>query len=402
MALRLDPQYPKETLRSHADWIRLAVWPGSGMLWGKCLCGKLIMCREHFDKHWWTPPSRTLTGLDALIIDAHADLDGSMCKVLHSAEESFWVVHTAAGLQLIIEEKCLITGESDRTACAWAKGANAWASSAGVVAEAWASGGSAEAWASGGDAKAWASGDGGAEAWASGGGGSQTRASSEQLEAAARLLDGEAWPVSPYSHGRLRVESTISMPLPQVPDLEDLRGTVVIAMDQARRQGRFLVFSERVRALGKAGMCELTYDDYKGNGVFEPWYLKTCGDVLQGYWQEQHRVPHSGEWSYTMGQVAVSKWLGLPALVHGADLGAWVANWSAHGVADHDETVTILLPSKLLHAYCSLHALYHHVHLGGTVTELCSFRGDNKELCPKKARHEGRCWKHRFAGVAAA
>ena len=195
MTLRLDPQYPKETLRTHAAWIRLAVWPGSGMLWGKCLCGKLIMCREHFDKHWWTPPSRTLTGLDALIIDA--DLDGSMCKVLHSAEESFWVVHTAAGLQLIIEEKCLITVGSDQPACAWATGANAWASSAGVVAEAWASGGSAEAWASGGDAKAWASGDGGAEAWASGGGSSQTHASSDQLEAAGRLLDGEAWPVFP-------------------------------------------------------------------------------------------------------------------------------------------------------------------------------------------------------------
>ena len=298
------------------------------------------------------------------------------------------------------DEKSLIAVNSEPPAAsAWASGGNAWAS--GASAQAWASsGGRAQAWASGGSAQAWASG-GDAQAWASGGGGSQTRASSDQLEAAGRLLDGEAWPVFPYSHGRLRVESTISMPLPQVPDLEDLRGTVVIAMDQARREGRFDVFSERVRALGKTGMCELTFDDYKGNGVFEPWYLKTYGDVLQGYWQEQHRVPHSGEWSYTVGQVAVSEWLGLPALVHGPDLGTWVAAWSPHGVADHDETVTILLPSKLLHAYCSLHALYHHVHLGGTVTELCSFRGDNDELCPKKARHEGRCWKHRFAGIAA-
>jgi hypothetical protein len=400
MALRLDPQFPQGTLRTHAAWIRLSIWPGSGMLWGKCLCGKWVMGSEHFNKHWWTPPPRHIADLNALIIDTEdADLNGTVCKVIRSAEDR-WAVSTATGDELVIEEKCLIPVDSEPPApCAWASGGQVWASGAQV----WASsdGGVAEAWASGGSTEAWASGCG-AQAWASVGGGSQTRASSEQLEAAARLLDSEAWPVSPYSHGRLRVESTISMPLPQVADLEDLRGAVVIAMDQARREGRYDVFSERVRALGKAGMCELTFDDYKGNGVFEPWYLKTCGDMLQGYWQEQHRVPHSGEWSYTVGQVAVSEWLGLPALVHGPDLGTWVAAWSPHGVADHDETVTILLPSKLLHAYCSLHALYHHVHLGGTATELCSFRGDNDELCPKKARHEGRCWKHRFAGIAVA
>ena len=66
------------------------------------------------------------------------------------------------------------------------------------------------------------------------------------------------------------METTLSMPLPQVAELEDLRAVIMVAMDIARRQGRFLVFSEKVRALGKASMCELTYDDYKGNGVFEP------------------------------------------------------------------------------------------------------------------------------------
>ena len=45
---------------------------------------------------------------------------------------------------------------------------------------------------------------------------------------------------------------------------------------------------------------------------------------------------------YTVGQVAVSDWLGLPALVHGADLGTWVASWSAHGVAIEGSAAVVL------------------------------------------------------------
>ncbi len=109
---------------------------------------------EHFNKHWWTPPPRHLADLNALIIDTEdADLNGTVCKVIRSADDSRWVVRTSTGLQLIIDEKSLIPVESEPPPASawasggqvWATGAQVWASSDGGVAEAWAAGGSTEA-----------------------------------------------------------------------------------------------------------------------------------------------------------------------------------------------------------------------------------------------------------------
>jgi len=127
------------------------------------------MSSGHFNQHWWTPPPRNLAGLDALIIDARGDLDGTVCKVLHAAEESFWIVRAATGVELAFEEKRFISVNSELPAAsarasggqAWASGAQAWASGNGG-AQAWASGCGAQAGASGGDAQAWASNHGAA------------------------------------------------------------------------------------------------------------------------------------------------------------------------------------------------------------------------------------------------
>ena len=125
--------------------------------------------------------------------------------------------------------------------------------------------------------------------------------------------------------------------------------------------------------------------------------LKTMGDVMQGYWQEQHQLPHTCEWSYTIAQVAISKWLNLPVCIHGATIGKYVADWNAHAVADHDEAVTVLLPAEILHLYNMVHALYHHRYLqaADSAQERCTFRSGAKQLCQKKVRQRGLCWKHR-------
>ena len=176
--------------------------------------------------------------------------------------------------------------------------------------------------------------------------------------------------------------------------VDTLKEEFTRAMCIARIQGAFETFSEKVN-LGKVGLCETMFDDYKGNGVRERWMWKTGGDVMQGYWPEVHRVPHSCQWSHTVGQVFASRWLQLPQLVHGEVLGAYVASWNDHSLADHDEAVTVLLPPKLLHVFCWLHELRYqqnHAHLDSA---LCSHRTSTGELCPKRARHDNLCWEHR-------
>ena len=177
--------------------------------------------------------------------------------------------------------------------------------------------------------------------------------------------------------------------------IDALKENFTRAINIARERGAFETFSAKVN-LGKVGLCENMFDDYKGDGVCEGWMWKTGGDVMQGYWQELHETPHSCQWSNTVGQAAASQWLHLPQLVHGKALGDYVASWNDHSLADHDEAVKVLLPPKLLHVFCWLHALCYHQNNAYLNTVLCSHRTATGELCPKKARHDNLCWKHRW------
>ena len=80
--------------------------------------------------------------------------------------------------------------------------------------------------------------------------------------------------------------------------LDALKENFTRAINIARERGAFETFSAKVN-LGKVGLCENMFDDYKGDGVCEGWMWKTGGDVMQGYW---HRTPHSCQWSHTVGQ----------------------------------------------------------------------------------------------------
>ena len=276
-------------------------------------------------------------------------------------------------------------------ASAGASGGQAWSSATGGRASAGSDGG--ECWATVSGERASASADG-EQAWASASAG-ETSEAAFGAPASSHLLE-DVCPRPPYSHGRLRVEATLAMGKYKIEDLDAVKDAFASAITAARCEGRFHFFSERIRQ-GQIGLCTFMMDDYKGDGVHEKWRWKTGGNVMQNYWQDIHKVPHSWQWSNTRGQVSASRRLRLPQLVHGDELGDRVAAWSDHSVADHSEAVTVVLAPQLLHAYCWVQAALYSLSNRSLDHELCAHRLETGELCQKKVRCENFCWKHRWS-----
>ncbi len=143
----------------------------------------------------------------------------------------------------------------------WASagGDQAWATAAGGRASAGSAGEHAWAAAAGEWASAGAS-DG--QAWASAGTtGEQTSDADPALTVEEIVAD--TWPLFPYSHGRVRVETTISMTTYGAAQADTVKEIFTRAMTISRERGLFDAFSAKM-SLGKVGLCELMFDDCKG------------------------------------------------------------------------------------------------------------------------------------------
>ena len=121
------------------------------------------------------------------------------------------------------------------------------------------------------------------------------------------------------------------------------------ALIRARLRGRFADFSQIIRR-GQAGM------EYIVSLNGQDCYIKAAGDVLQTKWLALHRADPAHAFPYNASQAAFSSWIDLPGLVHGKELGATVAGWKEHALADHNEALTCVLSPKMLHAYAELQA----------------------------------------------
>ena len=66
--------------------------------------------------------------------------------------------------------------------------------------------------------------------------------------------------------------------------LDALKENFTRAINIARERGAFETFSAKVN-LGKVGLCENMFDDYKGDGVREGWMRRHAG-VLAGAAQD--------------------------------------------------------------------------------------------------------------------
>ena len=126
------------------------------------------------------------------------------------------------------------------SAWATAGGGQAWASAACGWTSAGAEGGTSWATASGERASAGASGDQ-AWAWASSG---ETPEAAVGTTASSQMED--VYPRPPYSHGRLRVEATLSMGKYEIEGLGAVKDAFASAIIVARRGGRFDFFSDRI------------------------------------------------------------------------------------------------------------------------------------------------------------
>ena len=116
-------------------------------------------------------------------------------------------------------------------------------------------------------------------------------------------------------------------------------------------------------------------------------YIKAAGDALQTKWLALRRSDPCHAFTHNAAQAAFSLWIDLPRLVHGQELGATVAAWKEHAVADHNEALTCVLSPKMFHAYVELQACFHRLYLDkGHGETLCAWRESTGALCPRKRR----------------
>jgi hypothetical protein len=136
----------------------------------------------------------------------------------------------------------------------------------------------------------------------------------------------------------------------------------------------------------------------------EAYYIKTAGDVLQTKWLALHRADPAHSFPYNTAQAAFSAWIDLPSLVHGKELGATVAGWKEHALADHNEALTCALSSKMLHAYAEMQACFHRLYLDKRHGEtLCTWRNGSGALCPRKRRWDTAfCKEHAWLSAPPA
>ena len=110
---QLDPQFPRETFHTRAPMCMfLQRWHGSGMLWGKCICGKWVMDAAHFEKKHWThaePPACDLAGCRAMVVGLKEKrvLNEAICNVLGRCKADRWEV-LVHGRKLAVKDGNLV------------------------------------------------------------------------------------------------------------------------------------------------------------------------------------------------------------------------------------------------------------------------------------------------------
>ena len=148
----------------------------------------------------------------------------------------------------------------------------------------------------------------------------------------------------------------------------------------ARNRGLFAEFSNIIRR-GQIGMQNTVELDGKD------CYIKNAGSVLQCRWLALHCGEQEHIFTCARAKAAFSEWIELPTLVHGMELGRTVAAWQEQALADHNESLTCVLSTRLLHAYLEFQAVFHRLYFErGEESTMCTWREPTGEHCLKK-RH---------------
>ena len=224
---------------------------------------------------------------------------------------------------------------------------------------------------------------------------------------AEQLIDGkrrgasEHAADSPYDFGEQRVRLTKGMVTRREvkeEELQNMRMVLMNSLTAMRSKGCFQHFSECLSA-GQKGMMHYMRIDG------EQLYIKTGGDWMQTLWLNMHTKEHADVFNFAIAQAAFSRWIGLPHLLHDAELATEIDGWSEHNLADHNEAATAVLPPKELHLFCELQLAYFRLY--GQVDESqtkCAWtegHGVHKTKCFKNTAWNTRfCRKHYWESEA--
>ena len=198
-------------------------------------------------------------------------------------------------------------------------------------------------------------------------------------------------PASPYDFGEQRISQTNNMMTRRgvtEEELQDMRMILIQQLTAMRDKGDFQHFSDCL-SVGQKGMKH--YMKIDG----EHLYIKTGGDWMQTLWLNMHTTDHADVFNIATAQASFSRWIGLPHLLHDAELATNIERWKEHSLADHNEAVTAVLPPEELHLYCELQLAYFRLY--GQVDDSqtkCAWtegHGVHKTKCFKN-----RAWDTRF------
>jgi hypothetical protein len=144
------------------------------------------------------------------------------------------------------------------------------------------------------------------------------------------------------------------------------------------------------RCKGKHCMeVEIQAFNWAKPGIVEPWYVKTAGDMLQGYWVWQRRLDNRYHFGYGACQAAFATWICLRHCVLGD-----VETWNEHSVADLCETVTLYLPVGLADHYLMCLANYHKLKWSHLDAPRCQ-RASSTPCHRLAEKGQNFCRKHR-------
>ena len=160
-----------------------------------------------------------------------------------------------------------------------------------------------------------------------------------------------------------------------------MKNVFTVAFIIARNCGFFADFSDII-GRGHIGMQYTVQLDGR-----DCW-IKNAGHVVQSRWLDFHCGEQQHIFTNARAKAAFSEWIELPALVHGPELGRTLATWNEQALAAHNESLTFVLSSRLMHAYLELQVCFRRLYFDrGEESTTCTRREPTGEPCQKK-RHQ--------------
>ena len=130
-------------------------------------------------------------------------------------------------------------------------------------------------------------------------------------------------------------------------------------------------------------MESMVWTDFHPDGVFEDWYEKTAGDMVQLRWCRRH-LPQMGLcFKGSPVQYRIAKWLRLAYFVLPKGLSETVDGWGEHALADFQETLTLYLSTDLANLYLNVCTGFF-MHFEAESYETCRLRCSRGLLCCDK------------------